>query len=175
MPGLSAEQFMRLFAATEHELYRYVRTMVPRAADADDVMQETAAALWRKFEQYDPERPFLPWAAQFAYHEVLAHRKRMAVQGRHFSEAVIEKLAAERLEAQPLLDAQRKALDDCLTKLTESQRDLLHHRYECDQTIQDLAEQRRQPVATLYKTLHRTRKRLMDCVSTALKSEGWTT
>jgi RNA polymerase sigma-70 factor (ECF subfamily) len=99
----------------------------------------------------------------------------MAVQGRHFSEAVIEKLAAERLEAQPLLDAQRKALDDCLTKLTESQRDLLHHRYECDQTIQDLAEQRRQPVATLYKTLHRTRKRLMDCVSTALKSEGWTT
>jgi len=172
MPPIGPEHFMRLFAAHEHELYRYVRTMVHRAADADDIMQETAAALWRKFEQYDGDRPFLPWAAQFAYHEVLSYRKKQAVHQRHFSDAVIESLAAERMESQPMLEAQRRALGDCLAKLTDTQRDLLSCRYGREQTIQSLAAERGQPVATLYKTLHRVRKRLLDCVTATLESEG---
>ena len=62
-----SKQFMMQFARHEHDLFRYVLTLLPNWNDAQDVMQETAAALWQKFDQYDPGRPFLPWACQFAY------------------------------------------------------------------------------------------------------------
>ncbi len=37
---------------------RYVRGLIPNRVDADDVMQETSLALWRKFDEYCPEQPF---------------------------------------------------------------------------------------------------------------------
>lgn len=166
--------FVARFAACEQEVYRYVCTLLGSDADAEDVMQETAAALWRKFDEYDPAQPFVPWAVRFAYIEVLRHRKQARQRGKYFSETLIETLADERDKAQPLLEAQRRALTDCLEKLPGAQRDLLNHRYGRDSTIHDLAAASHQPVATLYKTLHRVRRRLLDCVTLKLKSEGFT-
>ena len=60
------EQFVRHFAGAEHEIYRYVLALVPNGSDAQDIVQETAVALWRKFDEYNPNEPFIPWACRFA-------------------------------------------------------------------------------------------------------------
>ena len=65
----SQQQFIRLFLQSERELVRYVMVFVPNVADARDVIQETAAALWQKFDQYDPQKPFVAWACRFALNE----------------------------------------------------------------------------------------------------------
>ncbi len=46
--------------------FRYVAALVPNVADAEDIVQQTALALWEKFDAYDPSQPFTPWAWRFA-------------------------------------------------------------------------------------------------------------
>jgi RNA polymerase sigma-70 factor, ECF subfamily len=43
-----------------------VAPLVPNVADAEDIVQQTAIALWEKFDAYDPAQPFTPWACRFA-------------------------------------------------------------------------------------------------------------
>src|SRR3954467_5126238 len=58
--------FLRLFLSAERELFRYVAALVPNLADAQEIVQQSAVALWVKFDQYDPALPFTPWACRFA-------------------------------------------------------------------------------------------------------------
>jgi hypothetical protein len=58
---LSQEQFMRLFLQSEREILRYVMAIVPNVADARDILQETALALWKANDKYDPARPGWPY------------------------------------------------------------------------------------------------------------------
>src|SRR5262249_45038971 len=74
MSGTDPSLFVRLLLQHQNGLLRYVLPLVGNLDDAEDVVQQTA--LWQKFDQYDPSRPFLPWAKRFAHHEVLMyHRK----------------------------------------------------------------------------------------------------
>jgi len=164
--------FVRLFARHEPDLHRYVMSLVLNLADAEEIVQETAAALWRKFQDYDADSPFLPWAMRFAYYEVLAFRKRSR-RLRQFSDALLESLADERAAAQPLLEAQRAALSHCLSKLSPDHRELLHERYSSDESIADLARRTGRQANTLYKTLNRLRLRLHDCITQRLRAGGW--
>jgi len=86
MADRDAEQFVRLLARHDREVYRYVLTLLPDRTEADDVLQETAAALWEKFGEYDPDKPFYPWACRFAFFEVLKHRRRVGRSRLRFSE-----------------------------------------------------------------------------------------
>ena len=69
--------FVRLLLQHQDAILRYVLPLVGDLNDAQDVLQDTATALWQKFGQYDPAQPFLPWARRFAHNEVLMfHRRR---------------------------------------------------------------------------------------------------
>ena len=72
-------QFLRLFLPSERELFRYVAALVPNVADAEEIVQQTAVELWKKFDQYDAQQPFTPWACRFALNIVkqwMASRQR---------------------------------------------------------------------------------------------------
>src|SRR5262245_2939914 len=76
MAGADPSLFVRLFLRHQNDLLRYILPLVGGLDDAQDVLQETAAALWRKFDRFDPRQPFLAWARQFARNEVLMHHRR---------------------------------------------------------------------------------------------------
>ena len=50
----SQQRFLSLFLRSEREIFRYVAALVPNVADAEDIVQQTALALWEKFDSYDP-------------------------------------------------------------------------------------------------------------------------
>ena len=66
---------MQLLTGTQSRLYAYICSLIGGAAGARDVLQETNLVLWDKAQEYDPARPFLPWAYRIAYLQVLAYRK----------------------------------------------------------------------------------------------------
>ena len=150
MNGPTAEdppaRFVRLFARNEQALYRFALTLLADTNDAEDVVQEAAAVLWQKFDQYDANAPFLP--------------------------TLMENLAEEYPQQEPVLSRQRMALDFCLEKLRTTDRRLLMQRYQADQTIRSLADQTDQKVNTLYKRLDRLRRKLLSCVEKRLQQEG---
>lgn len=166
-----SRRFVMLFARHERDLYRYVLTLLPSPADAEDVVQEAAAALWQNFRSFDPARPFLPWACRFAYHQVLNFRRRQRTHRRMFSDAAIEALAVEWPEHAKGADFRREALDGCLGKLPAADRDLVRLRYASEEEVAVLADRTGQTANALYKALQRIRKSLMDCVARSLKEQ----
>ena len=69
------DRFLRLFMANEEALRGFVRSLVPTLEDAREVMQETAAVLWRKFVELDSPENFRRWAFGVARFEALAFRR----------------------------------------------------------------------------------------------------
>jgi RNA polymerase sigma-70 factor (ECF subfamily) len=165
MAGTDPSLFVRLLFQHQNTLLRHILPLVGNLDDAHDVLQQTALALWQKFDQYDPGRPFLPWAKRFAHHEVLMyHRKQRRYT--FLSEELIESLIERQAEQEPYTQQLQNALQDCIRKLPEADRRLLDQRYgEPGTTIQRLAAETGQTANVLYKAMARIRRQLLHCVS----------
>jgi RNA polymerase sigma-70 factor (ECF subfamily) len=161
--------FVRLLLQHQSELLRFILPLVGCLDDAQDVLQETATALWRKFAQYDPQQPFASWAKQFARNEVLMHhRKRRRYT--FLTPELIATLVERRQEYEPSAGRRRQALRDCIDKLSAEDRYLLDQRYgDPGTTIQQLAAETGETANVLYKALARIRRQLLDCVSRTLR------
>jgi RNA polymerase sigma-70 factor (ECF subfamily) len=174
MVGTDPSLYVRLLLQHQNALMRYILPLVGRLDDAQDVLQETAAALWRKFDQYDPGSPFLPWARRFAHHEVLMHHRRRR-RYTFLTEELIESLSERQAEQERDERQLQEALRDCVAKLAESDRRLLDHRYaDPGTTIQRLAAQTGQTANVLYKSLARIRRQLLQCVGRTIPLTGTT-
>ena len=166
--------FVRLLLQHQNDLLRYILPLVGCLEDAQDVLQETATALWRKFDQYDPRQPFLPWARRFARNEVLMHhRKRQRYT--FLTEELIESLGQRQAEQDLRAQQLQNALHDCVQKLPDADRRLLEQRYAATgTTIQQLAAETGRPANVLYKALARIRRQLLHCVSRTVPLPGTT-
>lgn len=54
------EKYIREYSACEQDLRFYIASLINNKSDVDDILQETATAIWKKYELRDPEKPFLP-------------------------------------------------------------------------------------------------------------------
>lgn len=112
---------------TEHQanLRAFIVSLMPGSPDVADVLQETNAALWQKRGKYKEGTNFIAWAFQIARYEVYRQRDRTKRHDRLlFSLKVVQALAEEN-ESMMSEDKLYVALDDCLAKLSEKQRELL--------------------------------------------------
>jgi RNA polymerase sigma-70 factor, ECF subfamily len=166
--GPDTERFVRLFADGQREILRYILALVPDIDDAHEIMQDTAVALWRRFDQYRPDQPFVPWACRFAFRHVLKFREKKGRRGKFLSIEAIELLATERLEGEEIFAERRRALQTCLRELRESDRLLVERRYSSRTTVARVAEETGQDVALLYRTLEKVRRRLLACINRRL-------
>jgi RNA polymerase sigma-70 factor (ECF subfamily) len=159
--------FVQQLTGCQSRLYAYVCTLLGGSADAGDVLQETNLVLWSKADEYDPQRPFLPWAYRFAYLQVLAHRKR-----RHNSRLVLDdrllEQVAQEYHRQDEAEDQRAALDGCVGKLPPEQRELLARRYTDNESVLALADRLGQTPNVVSASLYRIRKTLLRCLEATL-------
>ncbi len=168
MPDPNHEAFVRLLLAYQRDLFRYVVNLVPSLADAQEVMQETALALWRKFGEYDPAQPFVPWARQFAYFEALRFCRARSKYLAFLSGDLLDRLSRERAALEPALEERRAALRHCLDKLPDRDRELVEVRYAGEQSLVTFAEKTGRSIHMLKKTLVHVRRALLDCVTRRL-------
>lgn len=170
----STETLVLLLTQHQEPLFRYIFSLVPREADARDILQETSLALYRKFSEYDATRPFLPWAYRFAYLQVQKHREKSSRSPLLFSEDVMDLLASERAHIEPQLDERLRLLDACLQKLTPQDQELVTSRYAQRQSAEEMMSRFSLSRRTLFRNLELLRQRLHECVSRQLHTEGLT-
>lgn len=166
-------QFTRRFSECERAMRAFAYSLVPNREDVNDIIQETLKELWRNFDKFDPERPFLPWANRFIYRQVLIHRRSTAVRLKYtFSEETVRRMVEEQtsLERDVALSA---ALDKCLQKLNEDQRELVRLRYYVRESLKEVAARAGQSPDAIYKKIQRIREALHGCISNRLAKEGW--
>ena len=163
------QRFLSLFLRSEREIFRYVAALVPNVADAEDIVQQTALALWEKFDAYDPNQPFTPWACRFAL-----NKTRQWIERRQRWQALLEggladELAQRREELRPEIETRLKHLENCLGKLPAEQRSIVEGYYYRRDGIEKVAEESGRTVAATYKTLQRIRQVLQTCLENAAK------
>ena len=164
--------FGRLFVKYQPRMYGYIRSLVANRTDAEEILQETASVLWRKFDQFEPGTNFLAWALKVARYEVLHFKEKQGRDVLRFSEPFVDAVAEETVAASDRLGDLREALITCLDKLPAHQRNLFRRRYQSAATTRSVARELGRPPTTVYNALARIRRRLAECVERTLAREG---
>jgi len=162
------EQFTRLLIEHEPQLLRHILVTVPNRADARDILQECSVALWRRFPDYDPERPFVAWAYGFARMEVRRFLRKSQRRAQ-LTERAIDLLIQEQQQHQHESDERDHHLEHCLKTLAEHQRKLLTDYYHEGLSVNELSEQNGPTTDAIYKSLQRIRGALHRCIETRMR------
>jgi RNA polymerase sigma-70 factor, ECF subfamily len=166
------QRFLSLFLRSEREIFRYVAALVPSVTDAEDIVQQTALALWEKFGAYDPVQPFTPWACRFALNKARQWIERRQRWQALLDHGLAEELTQRRQELQPEFERRLKHLEACLGKLPPAQRSLVEAYYYDRTDVETMAERSGRTVAATYKMLQRIRLALQLCVESQTKPEA---
>ncbi len=159
------DQFTSLFVKHERRLFSFVAAMLGNQAEAEDLLQETANLLWKKFDEYDPSKPFLPWAKTFARYQIMNYLSRQKTRRKYFSEGMLEILEERWEEMETQQDDRIRALESCMEGLPDNSRRLIKERYHGANNLQTVATKEETSPNALYKTLQRIRKALRECIN----------
>lgn len=160
----SQEQFTRLWTAAHPAIAGYISAVVTDPHAADDVLQEVALTLLRKFAEYDPARPFTAWAMGMAKTAILTERRDRTRAISRLRPATVESLEQVWQEVLPTADARRGALTECLRGVTGRSRELVALRYEEAIEPQDIATRLGMTAVAVRVALTRIRAALQTCI-----------
>ncbi|MEM1296654.1 MAG: sigma-70 family RNA polymerase sigma factor [Verrucomicrobiota bacterium] len=161
------DEFMDLFLEHQPRIYGYVRTLLLQKADADDVMQETASLLWKKFDEFERGTHFDRWAFRVAYFQVRKFRQAKARESKRlqFSDEILDLLAKD---AEPFLDSTEEiaaTLESCLRKLDPGDRQVVVWRFEEEGTNRTVAKRLGKSESVVSRKLSAIYESLMRCIS----------
>lgn len=167
-PALSQPQIRELLARNwikaQPSLKAFIIASTPQFSDAEDLLQEVAAEVALRFDDYDPSRPFLPWALWVAKIKIADFYRTKQRRQVVFLEESFDALAAACVRAQESLSEERRALERCLAKLTDRSRKLLHMRYFEDLSPQQIGGILGLASQSVRVSLSRIRTALSECV-----------
>lgn len=171
-PAAPSADFVQLFTHHQRRLFLYILSQVPNPIEAEEVQQETNVVIWSKFAQFRPGTNFLAWVSQIANFEVMKYRSRKKRDRMQFSDEFLETVSRDALERSDELEDRRNALTECLEKLRPRDRELIEQRYAPGEKGKHLAEQIGRPANSVYQSLGRIRRSLMECIQRRLSTGG---
>lgn len=168
LPPADGEAFTRLLLQNQRRIAGLIFSLVPRGADADDVMQETCAVMWRKFGEFQPGTDFGAWALRIARFQVMGYYNRQRRAQARLSDETIEAIADTLAESRWESSDRAEALRSCVGQLKEREYELVQRRYAAEQTADEIAAHLGSTVHAVYKALSRLHVRLLACVNSKL-------
>ncbi|MFG0254569.1 MAG: sigma-70 family RNA polymerase sigma factor [Rhodopirellula sp. JB053] len=167
-PQLVQEDFVALFTANQRRIFGFVVSISPSWADADEIFQRVCLVLWKKWPSYEHEDKFLAWALQIARLEVVKFMSQRSRRKEIYSDEALDLIQSRTCEMSADLSERMVALEKCVKKLPEEQRDLVRRCYSGTQKIKEIAEAIGVNAQSLYLKLQRIRKVLHQCVDKSL-------
>ncbi|MDF1810882.1 MAG: sigma-70 family RNA polymerase sigma factor [Verrucomicrobiales bacterium] len=166
------EIFVQRFTRYEPDLRRFIGSLLPDWSDTDEVLQQTALVIWRKFDQYDPDTHFMKWACVIARFEALSYRRKMARDRLVFREELFELMADEGADEVSERRKELEALEVCLAEMPGKSRRFLTLAYTPGVKVKDMAEEAGSSAAAFYMRLKRLRRKLLSCVESKIQPVG---
>ncbi|MFZ9434590.1 MAG: sigma-70 family RNA polymerase sigma factor [Burkholderiaceae bacterium] len=162
------ERFMRLWTSAQPPVANYIHALVRDHGAAQDVLQETALVIFRRFAEYDGRRPFLAWALGIARFQIMG-QQRDAVRSRViFDDDLLAQFTDTWAELAPAASDRGAALQGCIGRLATHARRLVQLRYFEDLTAEQIAQRLGGNGPAVRVTLQRIREQLRVCVERQL-------
>jgi RNA polymerase sigma-70 factor, ECF subfamily len=171
-PLANHEAFLTLLLRHEAGIRGFIRSVLLRAEDVDEVMQAVSIVAWRKFDSLTNAEDFGRWACMIARYEVLKFQRVRARDRFVLDEALVEQILEEGAEEVVARGLRLSLLERCMEKLPQARRDLLLQAYTPGCTTRAMAERLGKSEDGLYQLLRRLRVELKQCVEGHLLEEG---
>ncbi len=168
----SYECFVRLLSAHEGRLKAFLRSFLHRWEDVEEAAQETSIVAWKKFPGFVEGTDFGAWLLTIGRFEALKVRRAVFGERLVFQESIWETVLDEGLEESERLETERHALEGCLEKLGDRQREWLAAVYEPGARIREVAGKNGKSEAAFYKLVQRLRLILLDCMEQRQQQEA---
>lgn len=160
------ETFVQLVVSHQAALHAFVLALLPGHPEADDVVQEVNASLWKKRGEFAGGTNFKAWMFSVARFKVLAlwrDQKRRLVWA--VPEETLNLLMDDAVESfSALEDSRLVALRQCIRDLRPEDRGLIMRRYFDGYSLKRLAREVDREADNLKGSLHRIRLALRACV-----------
>lgn len=162
--GPVAPPFDEVFRACAPLVWRTMRRLGPREADAEDLAQEVFLVIHRRLPAFEGRSKLTTWVYGICVRVAADHRRRAHV--RHEAPALLPEAPVEA--DQPERVARREArerLDDALAGLDEDKR-VVFVLYEIEELpMAEIAEVTGVPVQTAYARLYAARRLLAEALA----------
>ena len=166
------ESFLTHLSGCESTLRAFIAGALAAAQERADFFQEVVLILWRRYDDFDAARPFLPWVMGVAVRRMKEEYRRVQRRPGLLPAEHLERLANElaAAEARHSSAEEEAALAACLAALPESSARLVQRRYYERAGIATLSAETGQSAAALYQNLSRLRRALADCIRARLRA-----
>lgn len=166
------EKMTRLWLSSETAVRAFVAAAVGKVADREDVVQQTALTVARRFEEYDDSRPFLAWVLWLAKSRVIDYYRSRTKLPQPLSDQLLDSLATRLVDRATQVTPRAEALEHCLEQLPSRSRQLIRSKYQEGRRIEQIAQSIRSTPASVRVTLFRIRESLAECIERRLAMEG---
>lgn len=158
-----SESFTREWTRAAPIVASYIGSVIHDFNSAEDLLQDVAIVLLKRFNEYDSARSFTGWALGIARNKLLEVQRAEhdCLVG---DPAVLDALAQAHEELAPELERQTSALRECLTEIKGRALTLLKLRYEQALKPQTIAQQMGMTAGAVRVMLARTRALLHECI-----------
>ena len=172
MTNSDNNNFLKLLIPNQKRIFSYIVRLIPNYADAEDVMQEVAELLWKKYSEYEPNTDFLAWAlaiARFKVYEYYKESKRKQQRLSNETVRILEKEAQSQVDKE---DDRIEAIKDCVIKLSSNDYNIVKLRYELNEKVKNIAARYGCSVQSVYNNLTRIHEALMLCIKRHMRQES---
>lgn len=167
----NASLFVCELVAHRKQIYAFIMTLVANSNDADDIFQETASFMWRKYPEMEKIENFAAWGIRIAHYKVLEFRKKHYNKKIQFSDDLLDKVIGGAVSVNENIDDRYVALKKCIAKLEPWQKKLLLLRHQKGWTVKSIATELKQAEASVYKKIPRLHDIIARCIHQTLRAE----
>lgn len=165
-------EFIDLFVKSQRRLYLFLLTQTASPQAAEEILQNANVVILSKWQSYQAGTNFLAWGYRIAGLELLKYRHQAKKRHLQFDEGFINTVAAAVEKLNDNNEERRQALSACLGKLREADREIVRLRYQTGGDGKLMSEKLERPVNSIYQSLGRIRRALLECVERELATVG---
>ncbi len=157
-------EFFRLYGQCQNSIFSILFMLVHNEADAEDLLQDTAATMLERFDQYEQGTNFRAWAMTIARNKALNFLKRNSRVRPLLNSDIYERIAELEIREDEQFSERASALQKCFNKLEATDRNILQMRYQQDYSMKKISELLGRSKTGIYHTMARIHSLLYRCV-----------
>ncbi|HML73206.1 MAG TPA: sigma-70 family RNA polymerase sigma factor [Anaerohalosphaeraceae bacterium] len=166
-----ARQFMSILVPNQRRILAFILSMVPNKQYTEDILQETLAEMWTKFEQFEIGTDFAAWGCTIAKYKVIEFRRKAKNSRLQFNDSLMRILENESDQKLKKMSCYIDALQQCIQKLTLKEVGFLKQRYEEDLTLTKIASRTGISFQGVHKAISIIHSKLVRCIRANLRLE----
>lgn len=173
MPDKTTLEFGLRFKEIQSRLHGYIFSLTRDLNDTDDLFQQTAVILWKKYDQFDSKKSFFSWACGISRLEVMNFLRKRSSKRLYFTDELNLQLMDSFEESNDLeFELRKSALERCKQYLREKDRELVNECYAEKSGVQNVAERLDRSTQSIHNSLRRIRISLFECIQRTLSQAG---